>query len=198
MTILDASKARSKNGGPSFSLTNRIVRAAWIIVWLVFASWTPRALHPWRRFLLRLFGARMGARADVRGSARVWYPPYLDMADRALIGPRVNCYNQAPISLGEDALVSQGAHLCAGSHDFDDPNFQLIARPIRIGKGVWIAAEAFVGPGAVIADGAVVGARAVAFGRLEENMVYRGNPATALRQRRLNAGQDDKMGQDQI
>ncbi|MEG3153136.1 putative colanic acid biosynthesis acetyltransferase [Sphingomonas sp. ZT3P38] len=153
-------------------------------MWLVLASWTPRALHGWRRFLLKVFGARMGQGADVRGSARIWYPPHLVMEDRAVIGPRVTCYNQAEIRLGQDSLVSQGAHLCAGTHDFDDPAFQLIARPIRIGRDVWIAAEAFVGPGTVIGDRAVVGARAVAFGTLAPNMVYRGNPATALRIRR--------------
>ena len=54
----------------------------------------------WRRFLLKLFGAQLGRVRDVRGSARVWYPPHLHMADRALLAERVICYNMAPISLG--------------------------------------------------------------------------------------------------
>ena len=37
------------------------------------------------------------------------------------------------LSLGERVVVSQRAHLCAGTHDVRDPNFQLVARPIRIG-----------------------------------------------------------------
>jgi putative colanic acid biosynthesis acetyltransferase WcaF len=126
----------------------------------------------------------MGQRSDVRGSARVWLPSNLCMGARAVIGPRVNCYNQATITLGSDALISQGAYLCAGSHDVDDPHFQLITRPITIGSGAWIAAEAFLGPGASVGDGAVLGARGVAFGHLEPNLIYRGNPAQPVRERR--------------
>ncbi len=130
----------------------------------------------------------MSGNADVRGSARVWFPPHLIMDDGALIGPRVNCYNMAMISLGPGALVSQGAHLCAGSHDISSPVFQLTARPISLGRKVWVAAEAFVGPGVRIGDGAVLGARAAAFRNLEPWTVYSGNPAQALRPRRIRDG----------
>ena len=173
-----------QDGGPSFSLSNRLIRMVWGGVWLLLASWTPAPLHPWRRALLRLFGARMGRRADVRGSSRIWMPSNLVMADHALIGPNVNCYNQAPITLGERALISQGAHLCAGTHDIDQAHFPLVARPIRIGAHAWVAADAFVGPGADLGDGVVVGARAVVFGRLAPWTVYAGNPAKPIRQRR--------------
>lgn len=173
-----------QDGGPSFGLRNRVVRLVWGVVWLTLASWTPRQLQPWRRALLQLFGARMGVKADVRGSARVWLPSHLVMADHAVIGPGVTCYNQAPIHIGTRALVSQGAHLCAGTHDIEHDHFQLVARPIRIGAYAWVAAEAFVGPGAVIGDGTVLGARAVAFGRLNEWCVYAGNPARCVRERR--------------
>jgi putative colanic acid biosynthesis acetyltransferase WcaF len=153
------------------------------MVWLIAASWTPANWHPWRRALLRLFGAKMGHRSDVRGSARVWLPSNLNMADHALIGPGVTCYNQGMISLGERALVSQGAHLCAGTHDIESDQFSLVAKPISLGAYTWIAAEAFVGPGTVVGDGAVLGARAVAFGQIAAWTVYSGNPATAKRAR---------------
>jgi putative colanic acid biosynthesis acetyltransferase WcaF len=182
--LLDAAEASPLSGGPSFTLRNRVMRMIWGMVWLLAASWTPGKWHPWRRLLLRAFGARMGMRSDVRGSARVWLPSNLQMADHALIGPKVTCYNQGLITLGERALVSQGAHLCAGTHDIEDPHFSLLAKPIHIGAHAWVAAEAFVGPGAHIGDGTVVGARAVVFGRLLPWSVYTGNPATLRRVRR--------------
>jgi putative colanic acid biosynthesis acetyltransferase WcaF len=182
--ILDATRSDPRAGAPSFALKNRLHRAAWTLTWLLLAAWTPRQFHPWRRFLLRAFGASMSGNADVRGSARVWFPPHLVMEDGALIGPRVNCYNMAAISLGRGALISQGAHLCAGSHDIDSPVFQLVARPITIGPDSWVAAEAFVGPGVRIGEGAVLGARAVAFRPLDPWTVYTGNPAQPLRRRR--------------
>lgn len=174
----------ARDGGPSFGLGNRMTRLVWNMSWWLLASWTPTFCHPWRRALLRLFGARMGHRSDVRGSARVWLPAHLIMADHALIGPQVNCYNQAPIRLGERALVSQGSHLCAGDHDHEDELFTLVARPIDIGAYAWIAAEAFVGPGTTVGQGAVVGARAVAFGQLEPWTVHAGNPARPVSARR--------------
>jgi putative colanic acid biosynthesis acetyltransferase WcaF len=181
--ILDVGDAASKDRPASFTLRNRLERAAWNLAWLLLASWTPKRLRPWRRFLLRLFGAKLGPGTDVRGSVRVWYPPFLVMDEGALIGPGVICYNMAPISLGRGALVSQRAHLCAGSHNVDAPAFQLVARPITIGAEAWIAAEAFVGPGVQVGEGAVLGARAAAFRDLEPWTVYSGNPAMPLRPR---------------
>ena len=182
---LDAPPASPLLDGPSFSLGNRVLRAGWNLTWLLLASWTPPQLHFWRRFLLKLFGAHLGEQCDVRGSAKVWYPPHLHLADRALLAERVTCYNMAPISLGRAALVSQGAHLCAGSHDISSPTFVLTAAPITIGAGAWIAAEAFVGPGVEVGDGAVLGARSVAFRSLEAWTVYGGNPAKPLKRRVL-------------
>lgn len=181
--ILDALASRPSFNGPSFSLRNRLLRALFIVVWAATATWTPRQLAPWRRFLLRSFGASMAPRSDVRGSARVWYPPNLVMHEGAVIGPRVNCYNLGPITLGRRALVSQDAHLCSGTHDFDDPHFQLQARAILIGAQAWVCAEAFVGPGTQVGEGAVVGARCVVFGELAPWTVYAGNPGRPVRER---------------
>ncbi len=182
---LDARQTQPQEGGPSFSLANRLFRALWNLSWAVLASWTPPPFRGWRRFLLKLFGAQLGSHADVRGSAKVWYPPNLHLADRALLAERVNCYNMAPISLGEGALVSQGAHLCAGTHDISRADFQLVAKPIVIGPRSWIAAEAFVGPGVEVGEGAVLGARGVTFKSLEAWGVYGGNPARWIKRRVL-------------
>jgi putative colanic acid biosynthesis acetyltransferase WcaF len=183
MTILNAAKTVPMEGGPSFSLQSRLIRAAWSCVWLVAASWTPRRLVAWRRLLLRLFGARIAPTADIYPSARIWLPSNLAMGDFASLGPEVNCYCMDLITLEPYASVSQGAHLCTGTHDVDDPHFQLLTRPIVIGAHAWIAADAFVGPGVHIGEGAVLGARGVAFRDLEPNTVYIGNPARPSRLR---------------
>jgi len=185
MSLLDAKISAPLEGGPSFSLKNRLARLAWGVVWATLASWTPVALRPWRRALLRAFGARIAPTADIYPSARIWLPSNLEMGDYATLGPEANCYCMGPIKIDAYALVSQGAHLCAGTHNVDDPSFQLVTRPIHIGAGAWIAAEAFVGPGVSVGPGAVLGARAVAFRNLDADMVYVGNPAKPLRPRRV-------------
>jgi putative colanic acid biosynthesis acetyltransferase WcaF len=114
----------------------------------------------------------------------VWYPPNLKMAPGALIAERVSCYNMAMITLEEGALVSQGAHLCAGNHDIDDANFQLLSKPITLRSRCWVAADAFVAPGVTVGEGAVLGARGVAFSDLEPWTLYVGNPALFKRKRK--------------
>jgi putative colanic acid biosynthesis acetyltransferase WcaF len=134
-----------------------------------------------------MFGARIDDGAHIYPSARIWDPRNLEMGPHSCLGPRVDCYTMAPIVVGAHAVVSQDACLCAGTHDIDDPDFQLLIRPISIGAHAWIAAGAFVGPGVTVGEGAVLGARAVAFTHLRDWSVYIGNPAIFLRARHRSA-----------
>lgn len=186
--LLDGHAARPWQGGPSFSRRNRLYRLVWSIAWLVLARWTPPPLRGWRRLLLRLFGARVAPTANVYASARIWSPANLSLADHAAIGPGAIIYAMAPITIGAYAVISQRAHLCAGTHDIEDADFQLVARPIAIGARAWIAAEAFVGPGVTVGEGAVLGARGCATRDLAPWTVYRGNPAAPLRGRAIRFG----------
>lgn len=170
-------------GGPSFSIANRAHRVLWGVAWLMLARWTPPPMHRWRAALLRTFGAKVGRRARVYGSAFIWLPRNLSIGDQSVLGPRVRCYNQGYITIGDRVTVSQDASLCASSHDVSDPHFQLVLRPITIDDDAWIAAEAFVGPAVKVGAGALLGARGVAMRDLEPWTIYTGNPATALRKR---------------
>ena len=150
---------------------------------LLIGPATPPPLHAWRCFLLRCFGARIAAGCHIYSDARIWAPWNLHMAAQACLGPRVICYSMAPIHLGERVVVSQGGHLCTGSHDYTSATFPLFARPITIGADAWICTEAFVGPGVQIGEGAVIGARAVAMRSQPAWMVCAGNPARPLKPR---------------
>jgi putative colanic acid biosynthesis acetyltransferase WcaF len=181
---LDARVSRPVDGGASYPVSHRLIRVLWTAVWTLGASWTPPFMHGWRRLLLVWFGATVAPDAHVYGSARIWYPANLSMGKLSALGPGVDCYTMAPIEIGDYAIISQGAHLCAGTHDIDDPAMQLVARPITIGAYAWVAAGAFVGPGACLGEGTVLGARAVAIGKaLLPWTVYVGNPAKAIRGR---------------
>lgn len=185
---LDAQAARSRTGGPSFALSNRIARVMWQVCWSLLARWTPPPFHPWRALVLKAFGARLGRKCRVHGSARVWLPANLSLGDNVLIGPGVHLYNQGRIAIGSDSVISQRAHLCASSHDADDAHFQLVLRPVILGAGCWVAAEAFVGPGVTMGDGAVLAARGALFEDAAPESIYRGNPATKVRMRGRRAG----------
>lgn len=183
MKVLDAQENRPLEGGASFTLGNRIFRVFWMACWLVLARFTPPPLHGWRRIVLRLFGADIATGARIHASVRIWHPANLSVGENALIGPGAILYNQGAIRIGPRSVVSQRAHVCASTHDVRDPDFQLVLKPVTIGTGCWVAAEAFVGPGVTMHDGAVLAARGALFGDAEKDMIYRGNPATPVRSR---------------
>lgn len=185
MSLLNAAETNPLKGGASFSLSNRLTRVAWSLSWLFLARWTPPPLHRWRAFVLRTFGAKIAASARVHASVRVWLPANLELGENVLVGPAANLYNQGQIKIGPYTVISQGAHICASSHDVHDPNFQLILRPVTIGAHCWVAAEAFVGPGVVMADRSVLGGRGALFTDTEVDGIYRGNPAVFVKHRKL-------------
>jgi len=171
--------------GPAFSLANKLERVAWGAAWLLLARFTPPQLAGWRRFLLRLFGARVGAGAKVYASVRIWLPRHLELGKGVIVGPGAELYNQGHIVIGPSCVISQRAFLCASTHRTSDPAFELVTRPIRLGRGCWVAAEAFVGPGVTMADGAVLGARGALFEDAAAMGIYRGNPAARIGERRF-------------
>jgi len=157
-------------------------RALWALAHPFFA-WSPRPLWGWRRLLLRLFGARIGREVHIYPSARIAIPWNLTIADHAAVGDRAILYALGPITLAERVTISQGAHLCAGTHDYRDPTMPLLKPPIAIDCDAWICADAFIGPGVRIGTRAIVGARCVVTKDVESRAVMIGNPARLLRLR---------------
>jgi putative colanic acid biosynthesis acetyltransferase WcaF len=165
------------------SLSNRLARAAWNLVWLFLYRPSPNFCFAWRRALLRLFGAVVKEGAHPYPGCRIWAPWNLTMEKHSCLADDVDCYCVAPIKLGAHVTVSQYAFLCTATHDYEDPEFRLLTKPIEIGDYAWIAARAFVAPGVKIGEGAVVGATASVYHDVPEWTVVGGNPARFIKQR---------------
>lgn len=138
---------------------------------------SPRWCYGWRAALLRAFGARVGQGSRIYPSVQVMFPWNLDLGDHVVVGAGAQLYALAPIRIASSVLISQGAHLCAGSHDHRQPHYPLVLKPIAVDSGAWLAAECFVGPGVRIGAGAVVAARAVVVRDVAAGTVVAGNPA---------------------
>lgn len=169
--------------GPSFSLANRLARVLWGIISLLFFRYSPKPLHAWRAFLLRLFGAKVGRGVHIYPGVKIWAPWNLELAEQCGIANGVILYSQGKISVGKRVVISQGAHLCAGTHDYTRHGFPLITKPIIIEDHVWIAAESFVHPGVKVGEGCVIGARSVVTRDMPAWMVCSGHPCKPIKER---------------
>jgi putative colanic acid biosynthesis acetyltransferase WcaF len=140
--------------------------------------------------VLRRFGATVGRGVRIREGARVKYPWLLTIGDHCWIGEGAWLYNQAPLAIGDDVCVSQGASLLCGTHDL--VTMDLEVAPVAIGDRVWLAAGVTVLPGTTIAEDVVVGAGSVVTRSLDEpGSVYAGSPARRIGpivERRAGAG----------
>jgi putative colanic acid biosynthesis acetyltransferase WcaF len=159
-----------------------IVQAWWIVEGSLF-RWSPQFLYGWRSFLLRLFGAKLGASVKMRPSVQITYPWKLNIGSNSWIGDDVVLYTLGSISIGSNTVVSQKSYLCAADHDYKDSAFSIRERTITIGDGVWIAADVFVGPGVSVDNDVVVGARSSVFTDLPSGYICKGNPCQPMRPR---------------
>jgi putative colanic acid biosynthesis acetyltransferase WcaF len=166
------------------SLKNQLVRTLWNITSTLFFRYTPRPAHVWRVALLKAFGAQIDWTARPYPKCKIWLPSNLIMGPHSCLADGADCYNVAPVTLDEFAIVSQYSYLCSATHDINDPNFPLLSRPIKISQLAWVAARCFVGPGVTLGEGAVAGANSCVYRDVAEWTVVGGNPARPIAVRR--------------
>ena len=178
---LDIASNRSARKYGTAELARRVL---WMVGAVVF-RFVPRPFFGIRNSILRLFGAHVGRDVRFYGSVVVYMPWNLTIGDWSAVGEHAVIYNLGPVTIGRSATISQRAHLCAGTHAYTAPDMPLLKPPIVVGDQVWICADAFVGPGVRVGEGAVVGACAVAMRDVPAWTVVAGNPARTVKRREL-------------
>lgn len=162
------------------SRANKLARAAWNLVWLLLYRPSPIPFHGWRRFLLRLFGAKLANDCCPYPSARIWAPWNLIMREHSCLSHFVDCYCVDKVEVGAYATVSQYSYLCTASHDYQKKGMPLVSGSIVIGPHAWVAADVFIGPGVEIGEGVVVGARSSVFRDVAPWLVVAGSPVRKI------------------
>ena len=117
------------------------------------------------------------------------FPPfYTDCGKNLVIGKNVfinsgcKVQDQGGIEIGDGTLIGHNVVLATLNHALaPERRGDLIPRPIRIGKNVWIGSNAVILPGVTIGDGAVIAAGAAVTKDVPENSVVGGVPARVLR-----------------
>jgi putative colanic acid biosynthesis acetyltransferase WcaF len=154
-----------------------VVRVLWLVVEaLVFLNPVVTS-YRLKAGLLRGFGADVGRNLIIKPNVHIKYPWHLRLGDNVWLGERSWIDNFVIVDIGSNTVVSQGAYLCTGNHDWSDSGMPLDVRPIVVGPGAWIGAFARVAPGVTVHPEAVVTLGAVLVEDAEPAGVYAGNPA---------------------
>lgn len=160
------------------------VQLWWLVQATVFRL-SPQVLYGWRRFLLRMFGAKIGKKVIIRPTARITYPWKVSIGDYSWIGDDVVLYSLGEIEIGNNAVISQKSYLCAGSHDYKKKDFPLTKSKITIEDGCWLATDVYVAPGITVQEGTIVGARSSVFKDLPKMKICVGSPAKPIKERTI-------------
>ncbi|MBM3920782.1 MAG: colanic acid biosynthesis acetyltransferase WcaF [Sphingomonadales bacterium] len=165
---------------------NIVVRGIWHACnSILLMSFLPG--NAWRRSILRLFGAQIGKGVVIKPRVNVKYPWNLSIGEHSWLGDSVWIDNLGAVSIGSNCCISQGALLLCGNHNYSKPTFDLMVGNITLENGVWIGAKAMVCPGVICHSHAVLSAGSIATSELEAYKIYSGNPAVAIRDRKIEA-----------
>lgn len=161
-----------------------------VFIWFFINYYVFDSSFPWpyslKRMLLRMFGAKVGKGLVIKTKVRIKNPWRLIIGDHCWIGESVWIDNLENVEIGSHVSLSQGAMLLTGNHDFTASDFPYRLGKIRLEDGVWIGAKAVVCPGVVCGSHAILTVNSVASQNLDAWSIYRGNPATYVKQRVIN------------
>jgi serine acetyltransferase len=112
----------------------------------------------------------------------------INLQRNVFLGPYVTIYGHGGVEIGEETLVSMKATILSSNHAI--PELGKVIRqqpdellPTKIGRDVWIGANAVILGGVTIGDGAVVAAGAVVTKDVEAGAIVAGVPARVIRRR---------------
>ena len=160
-----------------------IKRITWHYTCAIFFKSDLFPFYRLKVFFLRLFGATIGKGVLIKPFVNIKYPWLLSIGNHVWIGENVWIDNVAHVHIGDNSCISQGACLLTGNHNYKKKSFDLVPGRITLEQGVWIGAHSIVCPGVTCRDHSILSVGSVATRDLEPFFIYRGNPATKVRER---------------
>lgn len=158
-------------------------RAIWYFVNVLFFINPLNPVSRLKIFLLRIFGAKIGKGVVIKPGVNIKHPWFLSIDNYVWIGENVWIDNLAPVIIGSNVSISQGALLLTGSHNYKNIAFDLLVKSIYIEEGAWIGAKSIVCPGVTCHSHSILTVGSVATKDLEAYFIYQGIPAEKKRER---------------
>jgi maltose O-acetyltransferase len=153
-----------------------------------------------RTWLLRAAGFSIGKGSSVQGRLCISGagPARLLRIGEctAISGPLRVDLGGAPVDIGSRVRIGQDVMLLTMDHEIDSPSERcgrLVAAPVRIEDGVWIASRVTILPGITVGHGAVVAAGSLVASDVSPNTLVGGVPARVLRHLGANPPQSARL-----
>ncbi len=143
-------------------------------------------LFPFRSIkphLLRWFGANVGKNVVIHPGVNIKFPWKLSIGENSWIGQRAWIDNIDEVIIRKNVVISQGALVLSGDHDYKKSDFPTTMGVIVLEEGCWIGAKAIVTRSVKVGSHAVLTAGSMASKNLEDYGIYQGNPAQKVRER---------------
>ncbi|MCC6840480.1 MAG: colanic acid biosynthesis acetyltransferase WcaF [Flavobacteriales bacterium] len=139
--------------------------------------------------LLRLFGAKVGKGVVIHPGVNIKFPWKLTIGSHVWIGQRAWLDNIDQLTIHSNVVISQGAMLILGSHDYKKPDYPTLSGPVVLEEGSWVGAGALVLGGVTLKSHALLAAGSVTGKNLKAYTIYRGNPAVPVKERLMEGEQ---------
>lgn len=162
-----------------------VIRTLWHFANALFLQCSLNPSSKLKIIILKLFGAKIGTGVVLKPSINIKYPWNLEVGDYTWIGEGTWLDSLDKIIIGNNCCLSQGVYFCTGNHDWTDPAFGLIVKPIIVEDGAWVGARATVLPGVTIGSHSIVSAGSSVSKDTEPYMIYVGNPAQPVKERKI-------------
>ena len=90
--------------------------------------------------------------------------------------------DQGGIYIGDGSLIGHNTVIATLNHNIDPNNRgDIIPKPVKLGKKVWIGAGVIILPGVTIGDNSIIGAGSVVTKDIPSDMIAVGNPAKVVK-----------------
>lgn len=136
-----------------------------------------------RIILYNAVGNRIALRSRFAGGGYV-YGTKLTIGERSYVGRGAYFDLTDRVTLEEDVVVGHGVTFVTADHAIGPRERRagrVIARPVHVGRGAWIGANATIMPGVRIGCGAIVAAGSLVRGDVAADAVVAGVPARVVR-----------------
>jgi len=161
-------------------------RILWYLISRIFFETVIPYPSTLKRMILRLFGCKCGHGIIIKPSVKIKYPWFLQLSNDIWIGENAWIDNLATVIMESNTVLSQGAMILTGNHNYKSRSFDLFVEDIIIKEGAWIGAKSLITSGvtiepcSIICAGSVLTKSTIAYG------IYQGNPAVMKNTRKID------------